>query len=131
MNRDDQYIAAEREATVLFRELLEQHRDELAPIARWGDGEGGYMLTVIQDVFCLTSEPQAQPSKKKVISQAMRTKVFERDLYRCKHCGTHLDLCADHIVAEANGGPTHLDNLQTLCRSCNSKKGVAPCSSHY
>jgi len=130
MSQDDQYIAAERDAAVLFRELLEQHKDELSPIARWGDGEGGYMLTVIQDVFSLTEEPQARQIRKKVISQVMRTKVFERDLYRCKHCGTHLDLCADHIVAEANGGPTNLDNLQTLCRSCNSKKGVSACSSH-
>ena len=130
MSQDDKHITAEHEATALFRELLEQHRDELAPIARWGDGEGGYMLTVIQEVFCLVSEPQNQPRKKKVISQALRTKVFERDRYRCKHCYTHLDLCVDHIIAEAIGGPTNLDNLQTLCRSCNSKKGVSACSSH-
>ena len=42
--------------------------------------------------------------------------------YRCKHCSTHLDLSADHIKPESWGGETTLDNLQTLCRSCNSKK---------
>lgn len=29
---------------------------------------------------------------------------------------------ADHIKPESWGGETSLDNLQTLCRSCNSKK---------
>ena len=32
------------------------------------------------------------------------------------HCG--------HIVADANGGPTELDNLKPLCRSCNLKMGT-------
>lgn len=60
--------------------------------------------------------------KKKKISHELKKKVFERDEYRCKHCGTHLDLCADHIKPESWGGETTLENLQTLCRSCNSKK---------
>ena len=35
-----------------------------------------------------------------------------------------VDLCADHIVPESKGGITALENLQTRCRSCNSKKGA-------
>lgn len=63
-------------------------------------------------------------TKKKKISATLRTKVFERDKYRCVHCGTHKNLCVDHIHPESLGGPTEFDNLQTLCRSCNSKKGT-------
>lgn len=64
------------------------------------------------------------PRTKAVIPNALRKAVFERDGYRCKHCNSHIDLCADHIHPESKGGETVLENLQTLCRSCNSKKGV-------
>lgn len=69
------------------------------------------------------NEPAPKRSKA-VIPADLRTAVFERDLYRCVRCSTHLQLTADHIVAEALGGPTSLENLQTLCRPCNSRKGV-------
>lgn len=73
----------------------------------------------------LTKPNSPAPIRKKaVISQALRTKVFERDEYRCLSCSTHLDLTADHIKPESKGGATSLENLQTLCRSCNSSKGV-------
>ncbi len=58
------------------------------------------------------------------ISMSIRKQVFERDAYRCKHCGTWKDLTVDHIIPESKGGALDLDNLQTLCRSCNSKKGT-------
>jgi hypothetical protein len=33
-------------------------------------------------------------------------------------------LSADHVIPESKGGPTTLENLQTLCMRCNLKKGV-------
>lgn len=30
--------------------------------------------------------------------------------------------CIDHVVAEARGGPTHIDNLVLSCRACNGRK---------
>jgi 5-methylcytosine-specific restriction endonuclease McrA len=50
--------------------------------------------------------------------------VFERDAYRCVVCGTWLDLTVDHIIPRARGGTNEFGNLQTLCRSCNSRKGT-------
>lgn len=70
-------------------------------------------------------EAKAVPQQRKaVISQALRTKVFERDKYRCLRCETHLNLRADHVIPESKGGLTSLENLQTLCLSCNSWKGT-------
>jgi Pyruvate/2-oxoacid:ferredoxin oxidoreductase delta subunit len=117
-------LAAEMRAVELLRDLIEQNRDALQPIAHWGDGQGGYMLSVIQEVMGIAPVEPSTTYRKKVISQKLRTAVFERDLYRCVRCKTHLDLCADHIVPESKGGETSIDNLQTLCRSCNSSKGV-------
>lgn len=30
----------------------------------------------------------------------------------------------DHIIALHNGGTNDIENLQTLCKRCNCKKGV-------
>ncbi len=52
--------------------------------------------------------------------------VWERDDFTCKACGIRRNLSVDHIVPESKGGLTELNNLQTLCKSCNSKKGIKP-----
>jgi len=57
------------------------------------------------------------------IPEELRWDVFRRDSYTCKHCGSGAMLRADHILAWSKGGPTTLENLQTLCHSCNSRKG--------
>lgn len=59
---------------------------------------------------------------KATISRYLRTVVLERDAYRCVFCEDWYDLEVDHIIPESLGGPTALENLQTLCRPCNRKK---------
>jgi hypothetical protein len=66
---------------------------------------------------------QNHPSKP-IIPDKLRWEVWERDNFTCCHCGKRTDLTIDHIVPVAKGGQTVKDNLQTLCKSCNSKKGV-------
>lgn len=66
---------------------------------------------------------RAASYRKKPLSARLRLKVFERDGYACRHCGSREKLRADHIIAEVKGGETTLDNLQTLCESCNCRKG--------
>lgn len=83
---------------------------------RWWKWHSGQFLT--------WENPPSPTPRKKTITQALRRQVFERDAYRCVHCGSHVDLAADHILAESKGGETTLLNLQTLCRSCNSRKGT-------
>lgn len=63
--------------------------------------------------------------RKKKINGTIRTLVYERDGYQCVNCGVRKDLSLDHIHPESKGGATTTENLQTLCRSCNSKKGVS------
>jgi len=55
----------------------------------------------------------------------IRDHVFERDGYECLSCYTKDNLSLDHIIPVSMGGPNTLDNLQTLCSRCNSKKGVS------
>ena len=58
------------------------------------------------------------------ISAAVRRAVHERDGWECLHCGSGDDLTLDHIVPWSAGGSDEIDNLQTLCRPCNSRKGA-------
>jgi 5-methylcytosine-specific restriction endonuclease McrA len=64
------------------------------------------------------------PPVKTPIPSALRLAVLERDDFHCLRCGFRDQLCADHVIPESAGGETTLDNLQTLCRSCNSRKGI-------
>lgn len=68
--------------------------------------------------------PTPEPRYEKAdIPNNLRRAVFARDGYACLHCGATETLCADHIVPEVKGGPTTLENLQTLCNRCNARKG--------
>jgi 5-methylcytosine-specific restriction endonuclease McrA len=44
--------------------------------------------------------------------------------HRCVACGCDGPLSADHIIPLFRGGPNTIDNIQPLCISCNSRKGV-------
>ena len=58
------------------------------------------------------------------ITQELRDAVLVRDGHRCVECGSSKRLCADHVVPESKGGETTLDNLQAMCRPCNSEKAA-------
>lgn len=63
--------------------------------------------------------------------------TFIRDSFTCQECGLRpmredrpwlpdiSQLECDHIIPLAREGETTMDNLQTLCRVCNRKKGIS------
>lgn len=53
----------------------------------------------------------------------VREEVFARDGNACLRCGSLDILSLDHIHPLASGGDNSINNLQTLCTSCNSSKG--------
>ena len=58
------------------------------------------------------------------IPDSVRWRIWERDNFICQICGIRRNLTIDHIHPEVLGGDLSDDNLQTLCLSCNSKKGA-------
>jgi 5-methylcytosine-specific restriction endonuclease McrA len=60
--------------------------------------------------------------KKVVIPHKLKWEVWKRDGFKCITCGSQDDLSIDHIHPECRGGGIEIQNLQTLCRSCNSRK---------
>jgi len=79
------------------------------------------------------------PEYKKAIDQNRRTQktkaggsftvqewvvLCEKYDYRCVCCHKKRKLTIDHIVPVSKGGTSNIENLQPLCRSCNSRKGT-------
>lgn len=62
------------------------------------------------------------PYKRRSISTMRRLKIMLRDGGRCVECESVKELSIDHIVPVSKGGSDEDDNLQTLCRRCNSSK---------
>lgn len=58
----------------------------------------------------------------RAISKDLRKMVLDKCYHRCMHCNSHHKLTMDHIIPWSYGGETRIDNLQALCRSCNSTK---------
>lgn len=59
-------------------------------------------------------------------SQETRRKVLERDDHRCVECSSTESLHIDHIIPAVKGGDGSMANAQTLCSSCNLRKGAGP-----
>jgi 5-methylcytosine-specific restriction endonuclease McrA len=54
--------------------------------------------------------------------QIYRYKALAAYNHCCAWCGSQHDLCLDHVQTQATGGADTFDNLQVLCRPCNSIK---------
>lgn len=82
---------------------------------------------VSDDEFRLLGEgdlwKRVKPNRRR-IPDRVRNLVFGRDGHACLECGATESLSLDHIHPHSLGGTDSLENLQTLCRSCNSKKGA-------
>lgn len=72
-------------------------------------------------------KPRPKPSARH-ISPRTRTRVLERDGFRCRRCGVgpeRATLVVDHVVPVSAGGSRDLANLQTLCDPCNAGKAAS------
>lgn len=59
------------------------------------------------------------------VGKNTREAVFERDGHKCVRCDSTDSLQVDHILPQSCGGPHIIENLRTLCRSCNAGRPVA------
>lgn len=73
--------------------------------------------------------PERPERNKREVPLGVRYTVLNRDRFKCVLCGaspataTNCRLHVDHVVALARGGTNRIENLRTLCESCNLGKG--------
>lgn len=108
---------------------------EIAEVLEIEPGEVEGIQNFLQDIGWIPSmEPplDAPPSSDPIQKRrqefqknrvALIFKIAARDGAQCAHCGEEDNLSIDHIRPISKGGSDDLDNLQILCRSCNSRKG--------
>lgn len=74
--------------------------------------------------------PEIKPNdeQRNELTDEIKRQVFARDNFTCICCGKEqrkgVPLNADHIRPVSMGGNNAVSNLQTLCRHCNTVKGV-------
>lgn len=63
---------------------------------------------------------------RRCVSPKKRMDVFQKYKFKCAYCGATssdgISLEVDHIIPISKGGSNELENLQILCRPCNSGK---------
>jgi hypothetical protein len=98
----------------------------------------GYVASKLGHLFVVFGEREDMiripfrkptPSRLRVQARAhipedVRWEVWERDGFSCVHCHKRRFLTLDHIIPVSKGGSDDPSNLQTLCRTCNSRKGA-------
>ena len=77
---------------------------------------------------------QKKEYKKKTIPKALKRMVWDKHIGEeigkalCKCCNltaiTQMSFHCGHIIAEANGGETNVDNLLPICELCNKSMGT-------
>lgn len=105
--------------------FCDDNRELLSHIASWGDGECGYIAALMCRELGILDAPHVRTSnQKRSVPLAMRIAVLDAHGDKCLRCGADEDICIDHVIPVSRGGKQAVSNMQPLCRSCNSIKGV-------
>lgn len=104
---------------------FDQHKNsepKIAEIIKLTNLTENTVIRKIRKLEALGYLTETEP--KNYIPESLRWEIFERDNYTCQNCGSRRCLTIDHIKPQKHGGTSEKENLRTLCRSCNSKKGT-------
>ena len=70
----------------------------------------------------MSSNPPQKASR--YIPAHIKRAVNARDRYACRICGVVTEFIHyDHVFPFDLGGPTTVENIQTLCTNCNNSNG--------
>jgi len=70
----------------------------------------------------LNSKNNSQLLGRQLVSDDVKTFVWQRDGGHCVKCGSQENLEYDHIISISKGGSNTARNIQLLCKKCNRSK---------
>lgn len=90
-------------------------------IPAWGEHQQPHYKEALS---VLPPPPGAEESTytARPVGREQRDRILKRDGGRCLSCKSKSDLTIDHVIPRSLGGDSSDDNLQVLCRRCNSAK---------
>lgn len=104
-------------------DLIGQTPDRV--VAMWSAITSGYEWPETPHIESVSSELERRRRRWQDRRSRIAPLVFSRDGGVCALCGQPaVNATVDHIVPLSRGGSDDLDNLQTACSSCNSRKGA-------
>lgn len=77
----------------------------------------------LDSILAMRYENRRKEANATISKKDIRSLVFSHFGYKCNMCGKSSSLTIDHITPVVSGGLDILENLQPLCKSCNSSKG--------
>lgn len=85
-----------------------------------------YVAAVLEGALRVAKRLVLAPGQRdsRAVPQDVKARVWQRDGGKCTQCGDSRYLEFDHIIPWSQGGATSVENLQILCRKCNSEKGA-------
>lgn len=107
---------------LLTTRLVVRYGDGLAYIPRFSKHQH---VNPRESASELPAPPGVRDEGPRKVGKNLREEVFERDGHKCVRCGSTDRIQVDHILPQSCGGPHILENLRTLCRSCNAGRPVA------
>jgi uncharacterized protein YdaU (DUF1376 family) len=113
----------------LLNERLEQHREKSAKLSeknsnsgrRGAQGKWGGLTP--RDAAATRAERMAAARLRGTHSQQEWELLRDICGPQCLRCGSQAALVKDHIIPVYQGGSDGIDNIQPLCKPCNSSKG--------
>ncbi len=86
-----------------------------------GYGDGGFIHLVF--TACLSSSKNRKKRKTLANYKKILQDLLPKYNFKCVLCKATEKLTIDHIKPISKGGGDELENLQIMCKTCNSRKG--------
>lgn len=106
----------------LLRAAVERRKRAGAKVNQYGAYKGGLENKLRLNLQRISKKKHADGSYTTKEWQELKEKSGNKCVF-CHRAEADVTLSADHIVPLTKGGTNFIENIQPLCRSCNSKKG--------
>lgn len=123
----DRWVDAQEAINLIQRNVVETSFGETALVLRGGVNRASNERSILELGSILVVNTGSYTSKSYSHVPLTPNLLFKRDRHVCAYCGDECkkkgELTVEHIVPQAQGGPTSWTNLVSACFGCNQKKG--------